>query len=276
MSNFMRKVWFGGCLFLALVLTRPCFAQSEDQGESAPGLEQSEPSEAPDQGSEAEEKNLTGGVEADVNNRYIWHGLASSRGAVLNPYAWVSAYGFTLAGWANYVLGQGPNQGQFNELDGYLTYAYEKDAFSLEAGYEHYYYIDWGDSPDTGMATLTLSYAIKDFSVFTTQAVDVVEYGGAYLAEVGVGYAKDLDDNTSLESSLYVGFGSDKFNETYIGPDIGAVNLVGADVAFTYYPTKTIYLRPHAGWTSLLNDDLRDAVKQPDLLNIGVALGWGF
>lgn len=231
---------------------------------------------SPEAAATEEEAVISGGVEADVNSVYLWRGLAFTKGATFNPSAWITAYYFTLSTWGNYIMTDEANEGQFNEMDVYFTFAYDWKKFSYEASYFHYFLYNQDGAPDTGEVSMALSYSISDFSIFTTHTVDVVEYDGAYFAEGGLGYGHEFSDKMSVEARVYAGFGNGKFNETYFGPDKDLLDMAGADVSFLYYPLDFFYVRPHGSYSSLLNKDLRDAVDHPDVVNGGIAVGLEF
>jgi hypothetical protein len=79
---------------------------------------------------------LSWGAEADVVSDYVWRGMVFSKGFVLEPYAYVSAYGVTPALWANVQL-----QDEYNtldEIDFLISYNRSFAALSVEAGYVYY------------------------------------------------------------------------------------------------------------------------------------------
>lgn len=68
---------------------------------------------------EAEEKeysNITYGAEIAFASQYIWRGIELSDGVVLEPAAWIQAYGLYFEVWGNFFL-EDANQGEPNEID---------------------------------------------------------------------------------------------------------------------------------------------------------------
>src|SRR5262245_38189747 len=43
---------------------------------------------------------MTYGAEMDFNSNYVWRGLLLDDGRVVQPSAWISAFGFTLTAWS--------------------------------------------------------------------------------------------------------------------------------------------------------------------------------
>jgi len=236
------------------------------------GLAQEEPKD-----SEEAEPVFTAGVEADFNSRYVWHGIAYSDGPVFQPSAWVSAYGLTFSPWANFVLGKEANQGQFNEVDFSLSYEREWKKFTLSAGFLHYSYLNQEDAPATGEIIVTAAYSLpKSFQICTVHSFDVEEYPASYFGEYGLGFEHEFNSKLSTQAHAFLGFGSSKFNQVYLGARQNALNLAAADLGLTYYPLKTLYFRPHLEYTSLLDSNLREQVEDPTIANFGLAMGLEF
>ena len=277
LGGTVKSVIFTLGIFCILFFAFTVRAQDEPATQPGATAAPAQPGTAAGGTAEAKESLVSGGAEVDLNSRYVWRGIAFSEGPALNPYVYLSIGDFTVSGWGNFLLTDQDKefQGQFNEADIYAAYAFEKDAFSLEATYQHYYYpnTDW---EDTGEVEIKLAYAFDDISVFTSHTLDVESISGAYFAELGLEAEHELSDTAKLEGGVYLGYGNADFNEAYIGPSIDALDVAGASLDVTWYPVKNIYLRPHVEYTSLLHDDLRQAVESPDLVNVGLAAGVEF
>jgi hypothetical protein len=131
------------------------------------------------------------------------------------------------------------------------------------------------DCPPTGELAVKFSYPLRgSLAGFTTHTFDVVEYGGSYFGEAGVEYERALGPRASWASSIGVGWGSARFNQTYIGPDKGALNVAAFDLSLTYRLNEAAYLRTHIGFSSVLDRTLRRGLTDPDNLIVGVAAGF--
>ena len=228
---------------------------------------------------EAEEKeysNITYGAEIAFASQYIWRGIELSDGVVLEPAAWIQAYGLYFEVWGNFFL-EDADQGEPNEIDLISYYELEWNNFTLEPGFEAFLYPD-NDEPSTLELTIGLSYSMLDqFSIFTKHYFDVAEYQGPYFGTVGVSFERELESLPFyIDSSLKLGWGNSDFNEVNIEVSESALNVIIADLSVYYYPLDHLYLRPHIQFSALLDDDLRDAVDNPTIVSGGIAVGVEF
>jgi hypothetical protein len=219
---------------------------------------------------------LTIGAETDVQSRYLWRGLAVSKDAVTQSSMWLSSSDFTFTVWGNFVLGREPQRGRFNEVDLSLSHSRQWGKLTVEPGVQYYSYPNVRQAPGTGEASLTLSYPAGPVSLFTTQALDVARYGGAYFGEAGASAEWQPGKRTTVESSVRLGWGSSKFNRVYAGRGRSALNVASADVAVTYQAGAQVYIRPHVTFSTLLDGGLRRRTRDDDLISFGVAVGREF
>jgi hypothetical protein len=223
------------------------------------------------------ESEISYGAEIEVNSRYIWHGIPYSEGGVVQPSIWLSRNGFTFTVWANSPLSNHSFLSRWDEID--LTLSYEKQfgKLTVEPCFNYYLYPGVQDCPPTGELAVKFSYPLRgSLAGFTTHTFDVVEYGGSYFGEAGVEYERALGPRTSWASSIGIGWGSERFNQTYIGPNKGALNVAAFDVSLTYRLNEAAYLRTHIGFSSILDRTLRRGLTDPDNLIVGLAAGFEF
>ena len=212
-------------------------------------------------------------AEVDLNSRYVWHGIALSSGAVVQPSLNTSLGDLKVTLWGNYDLNA---SNPFNEVDLYLSYPQQINGLSIEPTLQFYAYPNNG-AVNTGELALKLTYPLWMFSAYTTQVIDVQLYGGAYYADLGLSYSTEIRPQVPLSASLYTGWGNTKFNESYLGFSKSAHNVIGADCCVTFTPVKGINVRPHINYSRLVDTDLRAAVTfPPSILNVGVAVGGAF
>jgi hypothetical protein len=228
----------------------------------------------------AEEKGessnkLSWGYEADYNSKYVWRGIAFSKGAVIQPSLWVTSRGTTYTVWANGNL-ESRDGRQVNEIDYSLSWEGKWNKASIEPSLAIYTYPNQQDAPWTSEASVKLSWPIGKLSIFTTHTFDAYQYSGAYFGDVGFCYEKELSKRTSLESSMSLGWANAEFNETYIGPSKTALNLAAFDMSVTYNTKDGLYVRPHISATRILDNTLRNAIVDPGILTIGLAVGKEF
>lgn len=219
---------------------------------------------------------VTYGIESDFNSRYVWHGLAFSPAGVMQSCAWGGMAGFTGSVWSNYDLAAEIEGPRFNEVDFSLAYAASYGAMGLETSVQTYLYPDQPESPSTTELSFDLSWSTGRLQPFVIYTFDIDEYRGASFGEAGLRSAWEASGTVSVEATAGIGWGSARFNETYIGADQSALNLASAEAALTWSCTNAIYIRPHLQMTRLLDDDLRNLVDTPSIFQIGIAIGGEF
>lgn len=216
--------------------------------------------------------------QTDYYARYVWRGIAYSKGPVIQPSLGLTVKELYVWVWANYDLSYGSDDSDFyrlNELDFNFTYTIECGAWTIEPGIFSYVYPNQDESPATAEASVSVSYGLGWGSLFIRQTVDIIEYGGAYFGEGGLSYQKDLG-KISFEAETSLGWGSDRFNETYLDISKNALNLYSWNLSWTYYITENFYVCPHLEFSVILDHDLRDAVDDFAILNGGLLLGLEF
>jgi hypothetical protein len=227
----------------------------------------------------ASERLLNYDFQADYNARYIWRGIAYSNGTVLQPSLGVSYKDFYVWVWGNYDLSYGSLDEEFrrfNEVDFNISYTYEWNRLTIEPSLLSYFYPRQDDAPTTVECSVKLSYNLGLISIFTNQTVDVVEYDGAYFADLGFAYERDLGDKFLFEADTSLGFGSDRFNEAYLEISENALNLYALNLSLTYQLTEAFSIRPHLEFTVILDDELRDQVGDSAVLNGGLSVELDF
>ena len=218
---------------------------------------------------------FTYGAETDFKSGYVWRGLLLDDGPVVQPSAWISAFGFTLTGWSNVAMastseGAGPNSGGL-----ILTYERDWEKLRIEAGFDAYMGRQSSDieSRNTMEGLLGLSYPVGPFRIFTTHAFDVLAYRGSYFGEAGLEYERKVTKSAEFTISVRSGWASSKFNDVYLGVDKPAFNFVGAEGSLTCYLGRRMYIRPHIEFSSITDRRLRGQLAPANIVTFGLAFG---
>jgi hypothetical protein len=216
------------------------------------------------------------GVESDFNARYVFRGLAYSRGPVGQSRAWLEASRLTLYAWTNLVLDPRHPLERLDEIDCGASFAQPVEGWLLEPAVDVFAYR--GPSivtpPSTVEASLRVSRSLGPVRMFVRQTLDVRSYPGAYFGEAGFASSRALSRRTAVAATVSLGWASARFNEAYVGVAKGAANLVAAEVALSYAPSERFQLRPHLALTRVLDRELRGALAEPGILNFGLAVGF--
>jgi hypothetical protein len=242
--------------FVAMIFLAPHACQAEDPPDAIPPI--------------------TFGAELDFNSRYIWRGLALSRGAVLQPSAFLSTHGLTMTSWTNFEINPELGKRHLNETD--LTVSYSKDwrSISFEPLVQAYFFPRDVETPNTAEFILKIRYPLKSFGVFTRHAFDLASYRGAYFGEAGADWQKEFGKRLKLSASASTGWGGAQFNDGYLGLAKSALNVVAVDTAFSWQVSKKFLIRPHANLSSLVDHHLRKLVDKPDLRSVGLDIVFNY
>jgi hypothetical protein len=196
-------------------------------------------------GGQEDSSTPSAGAEGDFNSRFVWRGIALSRGAVAQPSCWVSGLGWTAAFWANLTMTPEARKDRANALVPSLTYAYRWKALELDPGLFLYTSSSQGERPTTVEASLDLSYALGGLRLRSSGKLDVVMYPRAYFGTIGAEYEQS-SGRWSLESSVELGWANAPFNRAHLHVDTGALDVIELGVASRYALTDLIYVSPHA------------------------------
>jgi hypothetical protein len=219
--------------------------------------------------------NITYGAEVGLYKKYVWRGITYNNGLVAQPNIWISYRDFTFEFWSNQTLHDIHSWIKRNEYDFYLSYNYQFHDIEFEPSFAYYIYPDQEDSPPTGEFILNVVYPIGDFKLTTNFTVDVIKYGGAYYVEPGISFENYLLETLKLSSSITLGYGSKKFNETYVGISMPTLSVATENIALSYYLADNIYIKPNIQFNQILDKDLYSYCGKYTN-NIGVVIGMEF
>jgi hypothetical protein len=212
------------------------------------------------------------GMEADLNSRFIWRGIALSRGMVLQPAAYLTVHNFTFDVWNNFELKPETGERHYNETDLTISYSREWRKFNFEPALQTYLYPRNFNAPNTAEASLKIAYPLRSIDVFTRHVFDLAAFRGAYFGEAGIDWQKEFGRRLELSVSGSAGWGGGRFNDAYFGVPGGALNVVSLDMALSWQAAKNLRIRPHANLSALVSSHLRNAVSEPDLKSFGITM----
>jgi len=257
-----------GAGFLAAVLALPIPVQAQQ--------EQNPSSENRQKLSNAKKK-LVYGAEVDFLSGFLWRGMTLTDKPVTQPAAWISKSGLSFTVWSSTHLTHEPGAKLFNFTDLILTYSRDWKKLTIEPTLEGYV-----NRPPTGEfdphtmeVALKLSYPIGPFTAFTSHAIDLIAYRGAYFGETGITYKRTMK-KTDLELTIRSGWASSKFNNGYIGVNKPAVNFVGVDGGLAFNLNSHLYIRPHLEFNRMIDRQLRAVSLKPTFFTFGLTMGMEF
>ena len=221
-------------------------------------------------------------VNSNFHSRYVWNGLAYSRGPVWQPSAQVEYRGFGASVTGNFVLNDEPNQGQFNEVD--FTGYYGTKIKNLEIDFAVTYSIYPNDNPaslnfsqDEVSGNLHLAYPLGPIDLFTDLNFFLYQPTGGFFWDFGIGYQKKLPLNFALSVSGLFGMANAQYNREFIDVSLGTgPNVFTFSLAFPVSPVKGLILTPQFNVSTMLSGDIRAAVPYPNNIWGDLAISYNF
>jgi hypothetical protein len=222
-------------------------------------------------------QSTTWTAEADFNSRYLWRGIAYSKGPVFQPSFWVKHGNSTVSLWSNLVLNNEPKRGQFDQLFFTVSHELVFDRWRLEPAIQGYTWrgLRGESSATTAEVSVKLTRAIGPFRVVTSSTVDIASYRGAFIADAGLEWGRAARQ-WQLEASAITAWANSAFNRTYVGVDRNALNYLQFTVSATRKSKRGWYLRPHAEAAIVLSKEIARALNDRVLGNVGLAFGREF
>jgi hypothetical protein len=223
---------------------------------------------------QAQSDGAAWGVDLDLTSRYLWRGLAFSRGAVAQGDLWVSAGGFTASLWGNWDPNPDPGSGRFNEWDATLAYERVAGPFTLAVEYVHLSYPTPPGEPSTAEASFALDLDLgRGFTLGTHPIWDVDQYPGSFYGDLLLAKGWEAGGG-ELQAGVSAGWGSRSFHEVYYGADHRGLTVGSVTLAWEVPIGERGVIRPHAEAGVLLARALRDATGRRVVAGVGVSLGW--
>jgi hypothetical protein len=218
------------------------------------------------------------GVDAEVSgvSKYIWRGMEVNEDFVIQPSITASVGPVSFNVWGNMdttdygkEAGYGDKAGEFTEIDLTLDYTFSYKIASFDVGVINYTFPNSvGESTYEGYLSVGLDTIL---SPTLSLYYDFDEINGFY-GNFAISHSFKLSDIVSLDLSSSIGYGSSNFNDGYFGDDsAGFVDFnIGASLPFTV--GKYVTISPYMNFSSIVDDDLRDAKAYDDNDNLIVGL----
>jgi hypothetical protein len=200
----------------------------------------------------------------DVNSAYVWRGMTSNNGLVLQPSMDVSANGFAFNVWANYDVDDYDGlaeENKFSEIDLTASYAFKLGAVDASVGVIEYTYPS--TNPDAGSRSLPsteevffgLGYDLgHGFSVSTKVYYDFDQVDDFYVT-AGLSYSYSLNDKTTLGLSGMISYAGENWAEVVGGTDSGFFNYT-LTASAKYLVTDAFAVSANINYTDSMDDDV--------------------
>jgi len=216
-------------------------------------------------------------VGVDFASAYVFRGTTFNDGAVMQPYAEISGFpipeeagSLAIGTWANYDIDSydgALEEGEFSEIDYYLSYSLPVSAMDLSIGYCEYTYPSGGGDADRELS-VSVGNSLGDTALYAGFTGNyLIGGGGSWYLNPALEYGMDVSDALSASAGVSVGYviaddgGEDGFND--------ATFSLGASYALS----ESWALNGSVAYVAQLDDDvLTDTAHDVDVFGmIGIS-----
>ncbi len=219
------------------------------------------------------------GFDLPVASKYVLRGLVVDKHAGLQPDLYYGgksdSESFSLGAWGHIpVSSKTDGNGELFELDLYANAGRQVGPVWIATGLFHYQYPS-SDIDSTTEVQLTVAYTAREVTAALETWYDFDEADGAYFNfNLSRGFALGADWNLGLLGSLgYMTSGQTNFN---FGVDEAALSEWTMQATLSRSLTDTIGLSLVGAFASVIDNQVRDAVEDPDNLYVALGLAFGF
>lgn len=217
---------------------------------------------------------------SNFRSRYVSRQYPNSLGPVWQPAGTIELYGLGLNVWANFVLNNEPNQGEFNEVDLTLYYNLKIGDFTIHPYVSGFLYpngdpasLDYSDEPDMEVS-IALKYDFGLVNVFALSRNNVIGSPGSLYGHIGVGYDQPFRSGIALQTSFLLSIANDKFLSGKMGTPVGSnIDTVAFKLGAKWKPWRSLAFNPHVNLAVHVMPEVRRAIRQNP--NIKTYIVWG-
>jgi len=217
---------------------------------------------------------LSYSVTSDFLSKYVFEGVASSRGWVWQPSAAIEAYGVGFNVWGNFVMDNIPDQGKFNEIDLTLYYNYNYKGLTIQPNFLTCIYptsnkvsLDYSAYTDL-KPQLHVAYTLGPVDIYTDMMLYAHPNPGAVDIDIGLGFQHHLAKRVGVTTSAQVSFGNSKYNNSQFGINKNRFHHFTYQLGLSVNPVKGLVIEPNINVAAFFSQEFRNAVMFP-------VLGWG-
>jgi hypothetical protein len=213
-------------------------------------------------------------VTVDAASKYLWRGLMFyNDDPVIDPSVSVTWEGFVLGAWVLF-----PSESFIDadggwdhaETDYTFSYTHRAGDVELTAGVVYY------TLPSSGAFTheAFVEASLPDVPLGPTVSVyrDLGDYGSLY-ASVAVSHTVGIPAISGLSATFGagIGWGDRRYNEAYFDLSRRAFGDMDVSAAIEYAPTEVVALSVTGRYSWFVDDDVRDAARDPAMGYNGAA-----
>jgi hypothetical protein len=227
-------------------------------------------------------------ASSDFFNKYVWRGQLLVDDWVAQPSVSLGYKGFTASIWSNFCLtNEADARNEFTEFDYSLDYTAAipgQDLLSFSVGTTYYRFPNQPFEPTLEVygglsADLPLSPAVKWF-YDVGDSIDEDGIEGSYI-QFSIGHTIEKitswteDCYCGLQLGASVGYGTSGYDKGYFEVDDAAFNDLTLSAALPI-ALGNWTIKPMAGYSTMLDSDIRAATDKSDNLFGGIGAAYEF
>jgi len=221
-------------------------------------------------------------VTSDFLSKYVFEGVASSRGWVWQPSATIEAYGVGFNVWGNFVMDNIPDQGKFNEIDLTLYYDFNYKGLNIHPFFLACLYptsnkvsLDYSAYSDL-KPQLHVAYSLGPVDIYTDMMLYAHPTPGAFDIDFGLGFQHNLAKRVGITTAAQISFGNSKYNNSQFGINKNRFHHFTYQLGLSVNPVKGLVIEPNINVAAFFSQQFRNAVRFPVLIWGGVDLTYNF
>ena len=229
------------------------------------------------------DNRITGNVEMNYLERYVWRGMLVGGNDVAQPELNLKWRKFSLGFVAN--LNYNPSAIHkedyeksvvYDEQDVEIGYSTSFKKFDFECKAIGYFFINQAGVTNTAELYNKTAYNVNDkLSFFTENSVDILSCGGSYYNSTGICYSCSFPNKLSIECNAYANFGNKRFNAEYFEAEASGFNLAGASIEVSK-EFGVMYISAAGELNKYTNAAVKASTGLKSTDNLSIAVGWNF
>ena len=228
---------------------------------------------------ETPEKDVNMLIEFDFFSKYVSKGLPCSKGPVWQPSAALEVYNLGVSVWANFVLNDEPNQGEFNEIDVLPYYNLNTGNLNFLPAVNFMFGVNSDPASLNYMShnvirpQFHISYALGHFVPYMDAFFYVYPSNrfGIY-SDYGLLFHYEFNETVTLDTSVQLAVGGKRWNAPRIA-DVGtSFNNFEYMLSLTFNIAGGFTAAPVLHVVVTIPESLRRSLSEPDFVWGGLTL----
>jgi hypothetical protein len=215
------------------------------------------------------EGELTGEARFRIVNPYVWRGVLTTDGTVVQPEVTLALNGFTLNAWGTWDWEGTDETSARTRVDLSLDYTHQTEALNIRGGFIFYAYHD--DHARVAEDTYEILAEVSANSLLSPAVTVFYDLGtiDSFYGLLSVDHTFEAFEWADLGLQAKLGIGAEKYKQASFGAEdddtisAGLIDL-RLSASLLVFLTEQWFLVPEVEYISLVDSDLRTLVEDAD------------